>query len=298
MTIKIELKRQARLAKWRWVTNLKGSLSYRLASSKKPPCDNTLDQLKREGIVVGDAASEMGLSYLDDLEKEANRIIALPDNQFSINGHKQYVEDGAEDHKDFLLTLLGDIPSLDINSPIIGFCTQPALLSLVNNYLGMWGYLRSIDLWMNFPTTNESAKDTQMWHCDSDDDMNVKLFIYLCDVDETTGPFTFIPKTHPVGNLRVWPTTDGGRATDEDMLSLVPEADWRLCTGPSRTAVLADTCGWHRGLKPTHKIRTLFTCQFTSQKCVYPRSFDLTGSTTDVDLSREQRYALGIGSAK
>lgn len=148
---------------------------------------------------------------------------------------------------------------------------------------------------MNFPTGG-GAKDTQMWHCDGDDTMNVKLFIYLCDVDETTGPFSFIPETHPVGSLRIRPGTKDGRASDEEMAQYVPEADWRICVGPSRTTVLVDTCGWHRGLKPTHKVRTLFTCQFTSQKCVYPRSFNLTGSAADTDLSRDQRYALGIGS--
>lgn len=297
MAVKPELKRKARMARWRWVINLKGSLSYRLTSSGKPSNSEALKQLRSDGIYVGDATNGLGLSYVDELVDEANRIIALPGNQSSIEARKQAIAEGAAEYKDFLVALLGETPSLDIDNPVIRFCTQPALLRLVNRYLGMWSYLRSIDLWMNFPTNADSARDTQMWHCDGDDVMNIKLFIYLCDVDETTGPFSFISRTHPVGNRRVRPITSDGRATDEEMARFVPEADWRICVGPPRTTVLVDTCGWHRGLKPTHKVRTLFTCQFTSQNCIYPRSFNLTGSVSDAKLNREQRYALGIGSA-
>ena len=87
MVLRQGLKQKAKLARWRWLTNFKESSSYRLTPSGKHSDGDALTELRREGIFVGDATG-VGLSYMGDLIKEADRIISLPKNQTAIESQK------------------------------------------------------------------------------------------------------------------------------------------------------------------------------------------------------------------
>ena len=157
----------------------------------------------------------------------------------------------------------------------------------------MAGLLRAIRLWLNFPTDSES-KETQLWHRDSDDLVNLKVFIYLNDVNQNNGPFCFIRKTHPFGSLHIKPQlNENGRVSDEEMNKCVLKKDRLHCLGPEGTIIFADTCGYHKGLKPLQGHRLLLMIQYTSGR---PR----TGKTMRIKnienatLSVEQKFALGV----
>ena len=123
----------------------------------------------------------------------------------------------------------------DLESPLIQLAIHPALLARVNGYLGMWSYLREVQIWLDMPTPGE-AKETQLWHRDDDDHANVKAFIYLNAVTEGGGPFCFVPRTHVFGKLRTAvPPTAPGRMNDDQMAAHVPAAGWTCCTGSART---------------------------------------------------------------
>ena len=192
-------------------------------------------------------------------------------------------------HKEFMYQLLP--PQLEVSSPFIRLALNPRLLSIVNGYLGTKTCLRALNAWLNVPTP-ASAKETQLWHRDSDDHMNIKVFLYLNDVALDAGPFCFIPRTHQSGSLKIAPRIDkSGRVTDETMTQLVPEREWRICTGPPGTAVLADTTGFHKGLKPERRERLILMFQYTSGRPRYRRAVSITGSP-DWQLTQDQRFAL------
>ena len=152
-------------------------------------------------------------------------------------------------------------------------------------------YLRYVNVWYAFPT-HGLAKETQLWHRDDPDHLTVKLFIYLKDVDEGSGPFCFIPRTHPLGSLnKIRARAREGRTNDEEMASAVPPAHWKVCTGPAKTVVLADTTGFHKGLKPETKHRLLLVFHYTSGKPRNPRNFVLRGPW-DIKLEEKQKHAL------
>ena len=94
----------------------------------------------------------------------------------------------------------------------------------------------------------------------------IKVFIYLVDVDENCGPFTYIPKTHPFGAYagRNPAHKDRKRVMDEEMNRVFPQETQYICTGPANTMVLADTVGFHRGGKPRHGNRIILTFNYTS----------------------------------
>ncbi len=176
--------------------------------------------------------------------------------------------------------------------PFMRLALHPRLLALVHGYLGMAGWLRAIDLWWDRPTRG-AAKETQLWHRDYDDVMNLKLFVYLNDVDEMAGPFCFLPQTHPRGLFRaVAPMHDAHlRTTDEQMATVMPSDTWRACTGQAGTAILCDTCGYHKGLKPIAHDRLLLMIQYTSPAPYVKRAFSLVDEQTN-GLNRLQQCAL------
>src|SRR2546429_491727 len=125
--------------------------------------------------------------------------------------------------------------------------------------VGMHSYLRGLEMWRNLPT-DEPPKLSQLWHRDWDDVVNLKLFVYLSDVTEESGPFTFAPGTQP-GGPRQLDVQD--RLSDDEMAARVRREDWVVCTGGPGTGVLADTCGYHKGGEPTQGDRPRCTAQFT-----------------------------------
>ena len=191
--------------------------------------------------------------------------------------------------KDFLTWLMPR--AIPFDSPYVAPALEPQVVALANAYLGMRSYLRALDMWLNVPT-DEPPKLSQLWHRDYDDVVNLKLFIYLTDVGEQHGPFTFAPGTHPQGS-RTFAATE--RMTDDEMAAQVPREDWVVCTGPVGTVVFADTCGFHKGGKPTEGRRILWTAQFTSAAANYDRNFTLENGSPHRDLSRDQRAALFKG---
>ena len=180
---------------------------------------------------------------------------------------------------------------LRLDSVFARIAMDPGLLQVVAHYLGMRPLLRALQIWLTFPTAGPPV-ETQLWHRDGDDVMNVKLFIYLTDVTERAGPFCFAPRTHPVGPLRRDADSDPrGRSEDAEMAAVLPESEWLVCTGEAGTVILADTCGYHKQLKPRGDERMLLMAQYTSGKPAYPP--DLRFVVDDpASLTLEQRAAL------
>lgn len=193
------------------------------------------------------------------------------------------------DDKSFLTSLLPT--EFDASDPFVRIALHPNVLAVANRYLGMRSLLRTIELWLT-ETTPGPAVETQLWHRDGDDVMNLKLFVYLSDVTRDAGPFCYAPGTHPLGSRRSLPDRDAkGRSTDVQVAGVVPETDWVVCTGVRGTIVLADTCGYHKQLKPEGGERLVLMIQYTSGTPNYPRTTTIAG-VGEATLNDDQRAAL------
>jgi hypothetical protein len=188
--------------------------------------------------------------------------------------------------KEFLVRLMPR--SVELGSAYVAPALEPQVVALANAYMGMRSYLRALDVWLNVPTT-DPPKLSQLWHRDYDDAVNLKLFVYLTDVDEDSGPFTFAPGTQP-GGPRSLALTD--RVDNDEMAEHVPRDDWVVATGEAGTVVLADTCGYHKGGKPTVGERILWTAQYTSGAANAERNFELELNGGVGGLTRDQQWAV------
>jgi hypothetical protein len=186
--------------------------------------------------------------------------------------------------------------SFQIDDPFATLALHPSALVVANGYLELRSTLRALDLWLTEPTPGPAIQ-TQLWHRDADDVVNVKMFVYFTDVTRGAGPLCYAPGTHPLGDKRRLPEHDDqGRSTDEELSAIVPERDWVYCEGKPGTVVFADTCGYHKQVKPESDERMLLVSHYVSGTPFVPSVVEIRGADR-APLSEDQRIAV-FGSAR
>lgn len=180
------------------------------------------------------------------------------------------------------------------------FPLQNPILQVVNAYFGSYTRLRFYNLWHTF-VTQLPPRESQLWHRDPEDNYVVKLFVYLSDVDEGAGPFTYAAGSHLKGGLRREPQYtrkkgDARRSDDTQMAEVVPPDRWIGCVGPKGTVIFADTRGYHKGGFAQDRERILYTCMFTSQATKVEEHFERPAGIS-LPQDREQAFALTAESS-
>lgn len=226
------------------------------------------EEITSEGIVTGNVSnflSPAGLGHFADAKAEVLELSRGEEVQRMLATQNATGDFKYNSGKDFLVNLITPKTTHRADGPILQLGLDPKLLEIVAGHLGLWPRLYQIHSWLNYPT-KAPPKASQMWHRDPEDLRIVKAFIYLVDVDEETGPFTFIPRTHSFGEFAncVPDHKDRKRVEDEEMNPILSPDLHRVCTGPADTMILADTVGYHRGGKPRSKNRVLLTFTYTS----------------------------------
>jgi Phytanoyl-CoA dioxygenase (PhyH) len=246
-----------------------------------PQLAGVLETLHRDGVVISDAETVFGgRTGFDAAAAEAQRLYDEP---------REEVE-AAEGSKATFLTKLAT-GAFEAGHPFAALALHPNALAIANGYLGLRSTLRSLDVWLTKPTPGPAIQ-TQLWHRDADDVMNVKMFVYFTDVTRAAGPLCYAPGTHPVGARRRLPEHDDqGRSTDEQLRPIVPEADWVYCEGAPATVVFADTCGYHKQVKPESDERLLVVSHYVSGTPWVPRNLELSGAD-EAALDADQYVAV------
>lgn len=174
---------------------------------------------------------------------------------------------------------------------ILAFATEPTALAAAERYLGAPPVLIALVAWWSFP--GHAAKDAQRFHLDIDDHRFVKHFLYLTDVDETSGPHAYVERTHrpqDYGEIigRGHGETEQKAIFDWLFQTLRKEdADVErhtgkkptFITGAAGTRFLAMTRGLHKGLAPTGKPRLVLQATYGISPAGADRRADIPADT-------------------
>jgi hypothetical protein len=198
--------------------------------------------------------------------------------------------------KEFVVRKYAYGVKLGLDDPWLRLGTHPRLLDLANAYLGLWSKLEYVDLWYNPPALEDERKSSQRWHRDFNDRHLLKAFIYLVDVDENTGPFEYVPRSAPGGELdALWPWRPlGENYPPEDELAARIDGRSVTFTAPKGTIIFCNTAGFHRGGFVTAKPRVLATFTWDSPaslRALSERNYELAGAN-GASLDAARRYAL------
>lgn len=158
--------------------------------------------------------------------------------------------------------------------------TDASLLSLAQQYLGAAPIVDLLAMWWSAAVgTGASSAAAQQYHFDLDRLRFLKLFVYLTDVDERTGPHVYVRGSHRAkpASLR-----RDGRHGDTEVEAAFPGGPVEI-TGPRGTVFLADTLGMHKGLDLEVGHRLVFQAEWTSSLFGAPYgTFPVTWSDPEV----------------
>lgn len=257
---------------WRFIANGRRTARALMTAPYDGKAGAIGREIKERGIVVGPSTmflTSEGGQALHDVSARMLEISQSAEVRATIT--RTAADPGRK--KAFLIDLVGFPQGVHPDDSLLKLALDPKLLSIVSTYLGFWPCLHSISAWLNF-ATDAPPELSQLWHRDPEDLKLIKVFIYLSDVGERSGPFTYIPKTNPFGALAgaAAKLEHKKRVSNELMARVFPRESWHVVTGPPHTMILADTVGFHRGGKPETGQRILVTFTYTSGTPMTERS--------------------------
>lgn len=246
---------------WRYFRNRQAVYNFK-PKSMDDANQYILEKLNEDGI----AFSTFNKVFPDvDFHEFTEQIYReLERYEIEKTGH----EDNAKEYFNFVLGLN---PVFNGDTFWNKIASHVNVKKLSDAYFGMHNTeMRYYNIWKHDPYL-EHTKGSQLWHRDREDLMILKMFICVEDVDEMRGPFTYAPKTHLKGGLKVKPESfsENGtcRSTDEMMESVIAKTNWIKGLGKKGTVIFADTAGYHKGGEVLEGYRLLFTTMYVSPAC-------------------------------
>lgn len=210
--------------------------------------------------------SEQGIAIarLDELFPNEPGLLA------ELQAYAKQLREVAEHNpkKTFILQHWEYFPAILLDNKFVALSLRPTFYNIVNTYMGMWTKFFYFMLGLTLPMQEgEGARNSQRWHRDPEDKKMVKVFLYLNDVDETAGPFTYIPKSHYGGKYRrLFPQRPprGYYPPDGALEQVIGQDEMKVCTGKAGTFIFADTSGLHKGGYASHNERLMYTAGYIS----------------------------------
>jgi hypothetical protein len=166
-----------------------------------------------------------------------------------------------------------------VDDPLFSLGLEPCVLDVVNGFFGLWSRLGQYSLRLSMPRPEGSGRQSaQLWHRDQWD--QVKVFLYLTDVDERNGALEYIPESRRGGqHAGLWPMpaghgADGYLQPPEGLVeALVPREDCVCCASSIGSVVFCDTSGLHRGGYALDRPRLIATWAYYRPSVPVTRDF-------------------------
>lgn len=283
---------------WRYGYNFSPSISFvtELGNKLNPIEKNILSNLNENGIAFTTVDDLLGKDKgFEELNSNVNAILESRKEELTQLKLRANEENTIGD-KTFNLELLGSELTFDSENVFAHFALNDTLLNIANSYFQMYAKLRYYNVWKTFASKG-TPRESQLWHFDREDRYILKMFLYLSDVDEGAGPFTYAPGTHKKGklsNLEPKFFVEGGvpRTNDDQMNEVFPQDKWIKGIGKKGTIIFADTRGFHKGGEARTNDRLMFTCMFTSEASESKKLIKYPANLNVNNLNKKQIKAL------
>lgn len=147
-------------------------------------------------------------------------------------------------------------------SEILPFVFNDLIVDIAGAYLDCMPALSTCNLRKSF-INNLPEGGTQIYHSDPNSPRFLKFFVYLNDVDINGGPFCYVEGSHTKKfeiNGHNW---NQQYNWDLNFINQIYGEDKvKYLTAKKGDLLVADTNGWHRGVKPLTSERTMLTLDY------------------------------------
>jgi hypothetical protein len=150
----------------------------------------------------------------------------------------------------------------DSNSALAKLAIDPNLIVPITLYFGVLPILFGFDI--NRASSQEILDwSSHLYHLDPEDTSQIKVFIYLTDVDEETGPFTALPADLSRVVAKRF-NYKNHRLKDKDVYRAIGYGGEKVCLGETGTAIFCDTnrC-FHYGGRIENRERYVLTIYYS-----------------------------------
>ena len=272
--------------------------SRRRFQGDRPELDDAqrriLAQLESDGFAVVPFRDLFPARDWAEIEAQGARFVADTETALA-SGDMGSVR--VREGKEFVIRLLSYGVELELDDPWFRACASRRMLDVANSYIGLWSKLEYVDMWYSVPQPGDAERvSSQRWHRDFNDKRLLKAFLYLVDVDESMGPFEYVPGSTghgPYASVWPWRPLGDNYPSQSEFAERMPEASIQTFTAPAGTLIFCDTSGFHRGGLTTTKPRVLATVTYSSPASLASltdRSYRFTGSLDELDAAT--RFAL------
>ncbi len=207
---------------------------------------------------------------------------ALPPDDFLRNPRKQ-----------FLLSILAGADFCQYPE-LINFMISRPLLDRVTVYLGSVPLLAGANLWWS--PVNDTARSSQLFHVDTEDARQLKVFINITDTAEDQGPFTFLPADV---SDRIMKSTwyDIRRYKDEHVEKAGCKGRELKLVGPAGSGAFVDTARClHYGSRSNRRDRIVLSIQYLRfhAPCEATMPLKVPSDLAGIDPDPVQKLTLGF----
>lgn len=217
-----------------------------------------------DGLMIAHQIEENGYAklegfldkeYIDLVNKKTNEILRDGSNPYNQN---KISESDARNSQLYIQVLQPLVSVPEIHK----FVFDDRIIDIAAAYMDCYPAFGTCNLRKSFVNSlNEGGN--QIYHVDPNSPRFLKFFIYMDDVDMDGGPFSYVEKSHNKKfeiNGTNWNTKYSWETEEID--NLYGKENVRYLTAKKGDLLVADTNGWHRGIKPKLKERTMLTLDY------------------------------------
>ena len=178
---------------------------------------------------------------------------------------------------------------------IFDVVNDPLIIKTLSTFFGCPYKLDFLSGWWSFKNDSKEIQEkTQYYHRDFDNFNFIKLFLYLTDVDESSGAHQYIKFTHKKDFSEDFIRKGGGISRKVQSINELQEnlsKDIQTFKGKSGSVVLENTLGLHRAKRPEINDRLMIAMSFSLVKTPFgPSKPFLNFHDLDTNLSNYNRY--------
>ena len=241
----------AQLARAPRESRLRGKAATSYLARLKPLSVATIDHKKGYGLLPPDSTGELSqvlatCRHVFELKKAHIEARLAGFDDWDQERKQKYLA-----RKQSFLRYLLDDEDLRHHPDLVEWALSDASLGAATQYLGMVPYLSRVDLMYSLPRDGDDNIASQLFHLDYEGVTQVKTFVHVFDVDETQGPFTFIPADATARILRdirqlrrrrrTGQDVESRRYSDDEIAAVGGRDDIVTVKGPAGAGVAIDT---------------------------------------------------------
>jgi hypothetical protein len=212
--------------------------------------------------VVEDIFASKNIEY----KKNNNLNIIIP-NEFLFKCKNESLEFYYNRLKEKKISRVTGFIDLNKESYTRNLLTSSPFVSLAQNYLDVKNFSINASFFISNPViTPEEEKyaNAQYFHWDNDFTKFLKVYIYLSDVDQESGPHIIIPNTHKKKLLK---HSLCRLYKDKDIYSSYSQKT--IFTGKAGSIFFSDGYGLHKGETPKSKSRLILNVHYGRNNILY-----------------------------